>query len=102
MQAALEFFQPETNLTLHKDLRFHPDLSFGEKMFLAEIQSIISKQENQKFYYSLRDLSVSFSVSHVTIKKWIKKLVSMDLLEVGLDYKTSENRRHFLKISKKL
>jgi hypothetical protein len=99
--AAVQLFEPETNLILHKDLRFHPELTFGEKLFLAEIQSIISKQEKQKLYYTLRDLSNQFSVSHQTVKLWIRKLTTMELLEVGVDYCCEKSRRHYLKNPKK-
>ncbi len=92
--AAIEHFQPEANIILHKDLRFHPELTFGEKMFLAEIQSILSKQDTRKIHYSLRDLSDFFGVSHQTIKNWIRKLVSLELLAIGVDFKDKDRRQY--------
>lgn len=96
---AVDIFQPE--IKLHKNIRFHPDLTFGEKMFLAEIQSIISNNESKKFPFTLRKLSEMFGVSHQTIKNWIKKLVNMGFLEIGMDYDNHEHRQ-FLKTCKKI
>lgn len=97
--AAVELFQPE--IKLHKTIRFHPDLTFGEKMFLAEVQSIISNNESKKFPFTLRKLSEMFGVSHQTIKNWIKKLVNLGFLEVGMDYDNQEHRQ-FLKTCTKV
>jgi len=96
MSTALKEFKPEVNIPMHKDIRFHPDLTSGEKMFYAEIQSM-SKKGNCPF--SSRRLSEFFGVSHQTILNWVKKLVKMDLIEVGVDY--NEECRQFLKAKDK-
>lgn len=70
-------------------------------MFLAEIQSIISRNEKKRLHYSLRDLSESFGVSHQTIKNWIRKLVKLEILEIGMDYQ-DDSRRQYLKTNKKI
>jgi len=97
MSQALQEYKPETNILFHKDIRFHPDLSFGEKMFYAEIKSLSEKNEQKRCHYSSRKLSEFFSVSHQTILTWIRKLVELDLLEVGIDF-NNKDHRHFLKI----
>jgi DNA-binding MarR family transcriptional regulator len=97
MSKMLNEYKPETNISFHKDIRFHPDLTFGEKMFYAEIQSM-SKKNNCPF--SSRKLSEFFGVSHQTILNWVKKLVDLDLLEVGTDYK-NQDCRQFLKAKNK-
>lgn len=91
---------PETNILVHKDIRFHPELTFGEKMFFAEIQSLAQQNEKKRFPFSARKLSTLFGVSHQTIQNWINKLVDLDLLEVGIDYKNHECRQ-FLKTKQK-
>ena len=92
---AVDIFEPE--IVIDKTIRLNPDLTHGEKMFLAEIQSIISHQETKKLHYTLRDLSKSFNVSHQTIKNWIKKLSNLGFVEIGFDYNT-KCHRHYLKL----
>lgn len=72
-------FQPATYLNLHKDIRFDRDLSFGERLFLAEICSI---SQTSKCDYSSRHLGKIFGVSHQTILNWIEKLVEKDYIEL--------------------
>lgn len=96
MQNALDLYQPETNIQFHKDIRFHPSLTFGEKMFLAEITSLSQKNKKKNFPFSSRKLSEFFGVSHQTILNWIRKLVELELIEVGVDYNNQEYRQ-FLK-----
>lgn len=84
MSHALQEYATETHIQLHKDIRFHPDLTAGEKMFYAEIQSM---SKNSKCPYSSRKMSEFFGVSHQTILNWVKKLVDLDLLEVAMDFK---------------
>jgi hypothetical protein len=99
VQLASDIFQPE--IRLDKNIRFHPDLTFGEKIFLAEIQSIISHNESKKFHYTLRKLSEMFGVSHQTAKNWIKKLVNLGFLEIGFNY-DAQGHRQFLKACAKI
>lgn len=93
--AAIDIFQPEIKIS--KIIRFHPNLTCGEKIFLAELQSIISNSESKKFPFTLRKLSKMFGVSHQTIKNWIAKLVDLGFLETGIDYGNIEEHRNFLK-----
>lgn len=96
MSHALQEYVPETSIKLHKDIRFHPDLTFGEKMFYAEVQSM---SKESKFHFSSRKLSEVFGVSHQTILNWVKKLVELDLLEVTVDFKT-DGYKQFLTAKK--
>ena len=84
MLETLPQYKPETNIMLHKDIRFHPKLTSGEKMFYAEIMSLSDQNINKTCPYSCRKLSEFFNVSHQTILNWIRKLVEVDLLEVGV------------------
>lgn len=93
MSNALQNFCPKTEISFHKDIRFHPDLTFGEKMFYAEVKSM------KYCPFSSRKLSQFFGVSHQTILNWVKKLTNLDLLEVGTDYKNQESRQ-FIKAKK--
>lgn len=96
---ATDIFQPE--IKLNKTIRFHPDLTFGEKMFLAEIQSLILNGKSKKFPFTLRKLAEIFGVSAPTIKNWLKKLVGLGFLEIGVEYDNHEHRQ-FLKSCKKI
>jgi hypothetical protein len=92
----LEEYQPEIEIHLHKKIRFHPDLSFGEMIFYAEIESM-SKGKNLP--YSSRRMSEIFGVSHQTILNWVKKLINLNLIEIGVDYK-GDGCNRFIKIKK--
>ena len=100
MSNALQEYQPETNILFHKNIRFHPDLTWGEKMFYAEIKSLSEKNATKNCPYSSRKLSEFFGVSHQTILTWIRKLVELDLLEVGVDF-NNKHCRQFLKTKNK-
>lgn len=100
MQNTVELYQPETNVIFHKDIRFHPDLTFGEKMFFAEIQSLSNQNKNHRCPFSSRKLSQLFGVSHQAILNWIRKLVDLDMIEVGIDYNDPDCRQ-FLKPKQK-
>lgn len=93
MSQALQEYATETHIQLHKDIRFHPELTSGEKMFYAEIESM---SKNSKCPFSSRKLSEFFGVSHQTIINWVKKLVDLDLLVVDIDYK-NDGCKKFLK-----
>lgn len=97
MQNTVDLYQPETNIVFHKSIRFHPSLSFGEKMFYAEISSLAKQNKNQRCPLSSRKLAELFGVSHQAICNWIRKLVELDLLEVGIDYSQPSKCRQFLK-----
>lgn len=86
-----------TEIPIHKNIRFHPKLNFGEKMFYAEIDSI-SREKHCPF--SSRKMSEIFGVSHQTILNWVKKLIDLDLIEIGVDYKESCCRQ-FIKTKNK-
>lgn len=82
--AALCDFSPETEINIHKNIRFHPNLSHGEKLFYAEIDSL---SKNKHCPFSSRKMSEYFGVSHQTILNWVKKLIDLDLVEIRVDYK---------------
>lgn len=100
MLETLPEYKPETNIILHKDIRFHPTLTFGEKIFYAEILSLSNQNINKTCPYSSRKLSEFFNVSHQTILNWIRKLVELELLEVGVDF-NSKHCLQFLKTKQK-
>lgn len=99
MLHALQEYEPETSIEFHKDIRFHPNLTFGERMFFAEIESISKKNEKGVCPFSSRKLSELFGVSHQGILNWIRKLSELDLIEVGVDY-NSHDCKQFIKIKK--
>ena len=96
MSNLLQEYRAETTIPFEKDIRFHPHLSHGEKMFYAEIKAM---SEKKYCPFSSRKLGEFFGVSHQTILNWVKKLVELDLLEVGTDYKNQECRQ-FIKAKK--
>ena len=90
LNSTLEEYSTKTEIPLHKDIRFHPSLTFGEKMFYAEIKSM----SNRKICpFSSKKLGELFGVSHQTILNWVNKLIELDLLELGVDYKTQKYRQ---------
>jgi hypothetical protein len=95
--AVVQDYFPETEIQIHKTIRFHPELNFGEKMFYAEIDSM-SKKKHCPF--SSRKMSEFFGVSHQTILNWVKKLIDLDLVEIGVDYKDPDCRQ-FIKTKNK-
>ena len=99
MLHALYEYEPETCISFHKDIRFHPNLTFGERMFYAEIDSISKKNEKGVCPFSSRKLSGLFGVSHQAILNWIRKLSELGLIEVGVDY-NSPDCKQFLKTKK--
>ena len=94
--AVLQDYDPETEIHIHRTIRFHPELSFGEKLFYAEIDSM---SKNKQCRFSSRKMSDFFGVSHQTILNWVKKLIDLDLIEIGVDYKDPECRQ-FIKTKK--
>jgi hypothetical protein len=96
MSTHITDYQPDDEIVFPKHLRFHPTLSFGEKMFYAEIQSLQKKSKKKTCEYCSRKLSRLFGVSHPTILKWIRNLTQLKLIEIGIDFTNTEHR-HFLK-----
>lgn len=94
MLKKIKEYQPAPTILFDKKVRLHPDLTFGEKVFLAEVQAM---NQHDSCPYSVKTLSEFFNVSHVTIMNWVKKLVNMGLLEVTCDY-SKKGCKHFLKV----
>jgi len=84
MSLALEHFVPEKTILFDESIRFHPELTFGEKVFLAEIQSLTADGKSVNF--SSRRLAEIFNVSHQTIVNWVKRLNTLGLIKVDLDF----------------
>jgi predicted transcriptional regulator len=84
---AVHDFSPETEINIHKTIRFHPNLSHAEKLFYAEIDSM---SKNKHCPFSSRKMSEIFGVSHQTILNWVKKLIDLDLVEIRVDYKDKD------------
>lgn len=78
--SALALYQPEPTISMDFEVRFHPDLTWGEKVFLAEIQSMCSRGRCLYFQSKLAEM---FGVSSVCIHTWIKKLCILGYIEIG-------------------
>lgn len=70
------------DLVIPKEIRYNPMLTFGEKIFLSELKTVISQSEKKRFPYTLRSLSQVFCASHQTVKNWVQKLIRLELLQV--------------------
>lgn len=90
MSQALKEYIPEKTIPFTESIRFHPELSFGEKVFLAEIESMTSNGKSLSF--SSRKLAELFSVSHQTIVNWVRKLKHLGLLEIDCDFDSPYNK----------
>lgn len=86
-------FSPATEINIHKNIRFHPNLSHGEKLFYAEIDSL---SKNKHCPFSSRQMSKFFGVSHQTILNWVKTLIDLDLIEIRVDYKHKHCHQHII------
>lgn len=96
MQNTAELYQIEQEISFPKEIRYHSELSFGEKVFLAEVRSLCQKNKKHRCPISSRKMAELFGVSHQSVINWIKKLVDLDLVEVGVDYNDKFNR-NFIK-----
>lgn len=65
-----------------QSIRFNPELSWGQKAFLAEIQD---QTKRGKFYYHKPSLANFFNVAQVTIFQWVKDMCEKKLIEVIFD-----------------
>ena len=80
--SAAELYHPEPSIPLDYDIRFNPDLTWGEKVFYAEIKSMCAKG---KCYYHQSSLAEMFNVAPVSIHTWIKKLCTLGFIDVSMD-----------------
>lgn len=95
--SAVALYQPEPTIPLEYEIRFHPDLTWGEKVFLAEIKSMCTRGKCQ---YHQSNLAEMFNVSSVSIHTWIKKLCNLGYIEVGMDGDDPECR-FYIKLKEK-
>lgn len=96
MSSNVKEYQTENYIEHSKNIRFHPDLNFGEKMFYAEMESM---SKNSPVLFSARRMSKLFGVSHQTILNWVKKLVQLDMIEINVDYvEPNYIQKKFIKI----
>ena len=92
-QNTLEYkIEPEIKLT--KEIRFHPKLTPGEKLFLSEINSLCSLGE---CYYQPKQLGKIFSVSSATVSQWVKKFVELGLIEVAIEFNNKGGMKHLIR-----
>lgn len=92
----LSQYTPESYIPFQKEIRFHPKLSFGEKIFYAELSSMSLACEDQRINFSSRKLCKIFGISHQTVLNWIKNLIEQNLLEVGVYY--TDKCKYFMKV----
>lgn len=90
MKVVIDKFKAKKTIPFLKEIRFHPDLNFGEMVFLAEIHSLTSGGKSVMF--SSRKLAEIFNVSHQTILNWVRKLQKLDLLEIDCDFQIPHNK----------
>lgn len=75
-------YEPKEVIELKSFIRFHPDLSWGQKVFMAEIES---QSKTGKVYYHKPSLAKFFGVAQITIYEWIKDLAKKNLIEILFD-----------------
>lgn len=80
-------------IPFHKDVRFNKNLTFGERVFLSEIYA---RAKNGVCPFSLNGYKNLFQVTYPTLKNWIKKLVQLNLIEIGVD-KDNPDCKHYFK-----
>jgi hypothetical protein len=82
----------DTDILFPKQIRFHADLTFGEKIFLAEL--VAMKQGCKECPYNTKHLAILFGVTHQTISNWVKNLMKLELLTIEVD--ASKDGKKFL------
>jgi len=90
MTRSLQEYVPKKTIPFSVEIRFHPDLSYGEKIFLTEIQSMT--ENGEAYCFSSRKLAQLFDVSHQTIINWVKNLTKMGLLKVDCNFDSPYNK----------
>lgn len=93
-----EYVEPKTEIAFHKDVRFNTNLTYGARILLAEIQSMTV---DGKCIYSLMRFKNLFGVTYTTLKNWIKSLVKLNLIEIGVDFENPDGSQYFLIKQKK-
>lgn len=97
MSKAIISYTPSEVVTLDIGTRFHPELSWGQKVFLAEIEE---QSKAGRFYYHKPSLAQFFGVASVTIYEWVKDLTSRGLIEVLFDPSDSTCKTYIRRTSK--
>ncbi len=95
MSAANVQYDLFPEIIIRKEVRFNPELSWGEKAFISEIMS-----SKDRFYYQPKVLADRYQVTPVTIGSWVKKLSNAGLLEVATDYNDPICRHYIRRIEK--
>ena len=91
MSSALKEYCPAKEAILfHPSIRFNPNLSAGEKIFLVELENM---SKEGAIPYSAKNLAQVFNVTKPTIISWVKKLVALEMLEVSLDSNLKQHLR---------
>jgi DNA-binding MarR family transcriptional regulator len=72
-------YTAQDHIVFPSKIRFHKHLTFGEKVFMAEIIAM------QGCEFSPKDLAQFFNVSSPTIINWVTKLISLNLIDLAAD-----------------
>lgn len=75
--------EPSPSILFRREVRFHPSLTFGEKVFLAEIEDMTMRGRIP--FESRSSLARMFGVSNPTIANWLEKLTKLGLVDVQTD-----------------
>lgn len=98
MSLKAQFHYPSSSqLTLQKDEWKRPTLTWGEKVFLAELRSISAHFPNRKIPYKSVKMAEHFNVSPMTVNKWIKSLATQGYLKLQLE--AEEHWNQYLEVS---
>lgn len=73
-------YVPKETIYLNQELRFNKKLTWGEKVFLAEIKSLC---DDNFCPYCPNQLAKTFGVSRVSVNSWIKKLCALGFIEIN-------------------
>jgi len=92
-------YEPSDIISLDIHTRFHPELSWGQKIFLAEIEE---QSKRGRFYYHKTSLAKFFGVAGVTICYWVKDLNNRGLVEVLFDPNDTICNTYLVRTSKRL
>jgi DNA-binding MarR family transcriptional regulator len=88
METNEKTYKPQKTIEFTEDVRFNNELTFGERILLAEIKSMTRHQKCPLFSHKI--LGNVLGVSPQTVKNWLTKLVKLGLVQVELEYANAE------------
>ena len=92
-------YTPKKVIDLPDYIRFHTELNYGEKLFLAELTSMSS---NDGIPFSSRKFADMMGVTYQTCLNWLRRLKGLKLIEVSKKDTKNPDFKYILRLNKNL